>query len=499
MPRQQRIRAGDARTAIGARHAQNVRDAHSWRGVGHQRGPPARQRGDHGDVVVRGEPGREVVRPLPDVPPVDVAKERETRLQGGARSPRRCVPRRGRRRRARRRGPSAGTTSDRRAGARSPPRCGRSSVPTRRATPASIASGRSVSSRSTSTGLPSAGASSWMPPGVGEDQRRLVEQRDERVRRRAARRCARPPPAPISSAIARRTSGLGCAGYTISTSGQRAAMAFSARSMPRIGAPKFSRRWAVTTIRRRSRSRAMPCGIARSRTISSASMTVLPVTTIASSRMRSAQQVLPCPRRRREVQRGEARGDLPVHLLGERVAEVAGTKPGLDVEERPVLVERAQRRGEHGGRVALRDDRAGARSCSARSSASTQRPKNPARRWPGCMRSRATSGTQVEQRHGLGEQLAVLAGVDDHRHEARVARERGDHRRHLDHFGARAEDAGHPRGRSRGHGLRLSHRRRVPPASVSRPGDVARRRPASRKAPTRRCGSRSGHGWCTPP
>ena len=38
------------------------------------------------------------------------------------------------------------------------------SVPTSRTVPASTASGRSVTFRMTKTGLPSEGASSWMPP-----------------------------------------------------------------------------------------------------------------------------------------------------------------------------------------------------------------------------------------------------------------------------------------------------------------------------------------------
>ena len=56
-----------------------------------------------------------------------------------------------------------------------------SSRPTSLTEPASIASGRSVFSRRTRTGLPSDGASSWTPPGIGQDNLGRLHQVDERL------------------------------------------------------------------------------------------------------------------------------------------------------------------------------------------------------------------------------------------------------------------------------------------------------------------------------
>lgn len=51
--------------------------------------------------------------------------------------------------------------------------------PTNRAVPARTASGRSVLSRITSTGFPSDGASSWIPPELTKDQQRQILNRHD--------------------------------------------------------------------------------------------------------------------------------------------------------------------------------------------------------------------------------------------------------------------------------------------------------------------------------
>ena len=71
------------------------------------------------------------------------------------------------------------------------------------------------------------------------------------------------------------------------------------------------------------------------------------------------EQVAPREGCRREVQRGELRGEPAVHLLRERVVAVVGAQARLDVEDRHLLVERGQAGDERRGRVALHHDRVG--------------------------------------------------------------------------------------------------------------------------------------------
>ena len=56
-----------------------------------------------------------------------------------------------------------------------------------------------------------------------------------------------------------------------------------------------------------------------------------------------------------EMQRGHARGDQAIHLLGKRVRQVAGAQSGFHVRHGNAAVERAQRAGHGGGGVALHD------------------------------------------------------------------------------------------------------------------------------------------------
>ena len=499
--------------------------ARSRRGVDDQPGPPTRQRVSDGDLVERGEAGGEVVRPLPDVAPVDV-RDVQQRGPGGhgaalafsprwrrsARSARRCVPRRGRRRRATLRLAIARYCADRRAASRFRERFDRRSVPTSRATPNAIASGRSVSSRITSTGLPSAGASSWMPP----ESVRITVAWSSRVTNGPYERGSTMRTAARARRSRRRSRaalpGWGAPDRRSRCRGSAAAMAFSARSMPRIGAPKFSRRCDSDDHQPAPGGRGRCRGECGGREPSAARRSPC----CRSPRwprpgsMRSREQVL---RGTRTWARNAARrsgGDLPVHLLGERVAEVAGPQARLDVKERQVLVERDQRRGEHGRRVPLRDT-ARRREVGERPSPAPARSGRRSRRGagPGCIRSRATSGTQAEQRHGLGQQLAVLAGIDQHRREGPRGAECGDDRRHLHDLGARADDAGYAAARRvdavvrgiGGHAANcptMAKARTLPGLRLGAAANPAAR--AVRSGKTRRCGCavRRRPGSCRP-
>ena len=72
-----------------------------------------------------------------------------------------------------------------------------------------------------------------------------------------------------------------------------------------------------------------------------------------------ADQVLPAQFRRREVQRGETRGQDAIGLLGPRRLEIPGAQSGLDMPQRNAPVESRQRRREGCRRVTLRQDDGG--------------------------------------------------------------------------------------------------------------------------------------------
>ena len=154
---------------------------------------------------------------------------RTLRRAGRAAARARCARRHGRRRTGCGRAPSRRTPPDRAAGARSPPTIRRRDVPTSRAVPAAMPSGRSVVSRSTSTGLPSDGASSWMPPeSVRTRWQRRSRSTSSAVRRAAAAGgCAGAPSSTRRTGAC--TSGFRWTGYASSTSGLRSA---SSRNAP---------------------------------------------------------------------------------------------------------------------------------------------------------------------------------------------------------------------------------------------------------------------------
>ena len=206
------------------------------------------------------------------------------------------------------------------------------STPTRRATPASMPSSRSVRSRSTSTGVPNVGASSWMPAAVGQHQAGAGEVADERRRSRtarAARRCrsprGRPAPGPPRW-------GWGAPGRRTAPPGSRRASSAIAPRMPSSGDPKLSRRCTVTSTS--SPASWPPVAHRRAAAIDrSASTAVLPVRWTRSAGAPSASSASRRPAGRREVGGGEHVDDPTVRLLGERVGQVAGAQPGLDVAD----------------------------------------------------------------------------------------------------------------------------------------------------------------------
>ena len=229
-------------------------------------------------------------------------------------------------------------------------------------------------------------------------------------------------------------------------------------------------------------------GVSRCTTSSSASMTVLPVTTIRSAGTPSREQVRLGRGRRGEVQRGELAGELAIALLGERRVQVAGSQPGLEVDHRDARVVRGDRSHRRARRVALHHHRVRRRprnsviqpgeDARGRSLSPPERP----------MRSRSKSPAMPNRSLTWSSIAAVLAGQHDLHVEIGRSLHGRDQRSHLDRLGAGAvdrHDAGHALAsgqglpayrtrRRRGHRSRLLWTRGYRPLSPLPAGDVRR-------------------------
>ncbi len=175
--------------------------------------------------------------------------------------------------------------------------------------PASRASGRSVTVRITSTGFPSEGASSCMPPlSVTIIYELFIMNTNGRYSSGSIKNTLSNALSENISAIGRRTFGFKCMGYTKSVSGNASAISRIARHTLSMPSPKFSRRWPVnSTIRRlpSSLDTSYPADTIASHAFSlssgrvskasvtmlSASITVLPVTVILESSTDSARRL----------------------------------------------------------------------------------------------------------------------------------------------------------------------------------------------------------------
>ena len=120
-------------------------------------------------------------------------------------------------------------------------------VPTRWTVPDASASGRSVVSRITSTGFPSPGASSWIPPeSVKTMVALLIRYTNSRYWSGSIKKkLGRVRSSPNTSWMGLRTLGLRCIGYTKSTSRYFSERSFIVVTIRMKPSPKFSRRWPV--------------------------------------------------------------------------------------------------------------------------------------------------------------------------------------------------------------------------------------------------------------
>src|SRR5262249_45701999 len=157
------------------------------------------------------------------------------------------------------------------------------------------------------------------------------------------------------------TFGLGCTGYTTlaESPSVRAASVASARHTASSGAPNDSRRCAVTSTTGRSAARPVSSGGSGG-------------AGLASARRSAAMAGLPGAGRGgalggkavggrvgartvggRKGRAGQGVEGAGVPLLGERLADVPGAQPRLDVTDPHAAVKRGLRGGEARGRVAL--------------------------------------------------------------------------------------------------------------------------------------------------
>ena len=323
----------------------------------------------------------------------------------------------------------------------------RRSVPTSGPPPASTPSGRSVTSRSTSTGLPSAGASSWMPPesvrtSVGAvqqpDELRVVERLDEAHVRAPA---AAPAPGPAPS-------GSGAPGRRSPTSGKRARERLRwPRQIARSGAPKLSRRWAVTSTRRsrrieRRERRGAGCRQSPRTVRSSASIDGVAgdedAARPARPRRAGARAALGVGG---EVQR-RRRASMTTRFISSGNGASCGPvrSPASTWPTGTCAVERRQRRGERGRRVALDQDHVGtARRAATAARARSTRAATSAGVWPGASGPGRRPGTGRRAASTWSSISRCCAVTQTRARSASRARERRDDRGHLDGLGAGAE------------------------------------------------------------
>ena len=156
--------------------------------------------------------------------------------------------------------------------------------------------------------------------------------------------------------------------------------------------------------------------------MSRASITVLPVTRIRSSGIRSASsacRAVSVGAKCRSTS-GLTRRRLASSGNGER--EVAGAQARLDVADRNAAVEAGQRRAQHGRRVALHEHHVGRQLGEGPVGPLDQPGGEPGERLVRLHRLQVGVDGDAEQVDHLLDHLAVLAGVDDHAAAARRRR-----------------------------------------------------------------------------
>ena len=117
-------------------------------------------------------------------------------------------------------------------------------------------------------------------------------------------------------------------------------------------------------------------------------MPVLPVTHTLRV-MPSLGQVIGGLLSRREMQRGQARGEDSIQFLGKGLAQIAGAQSGFDVGHGNAAIKGGQRAAESRRRVALDDGQIGLGRQKTGSSALMIRAVDCNSDCPGCMTSRS--------------------------------------------------------------------------------------------------------------
>ena len=236
---------------------------------------------------------------------------------------------------------------------------------------------------------------------------------------RPARSDASPAGRSRSSSTVRLTWGFGWTGSTNWRSGNRSASPRIAPQADRSGAPKLSRRWVVTSTRRRCRiqrrERRRPEPVVRPHRLQQRVDHRVAGQVDVAGGMPSASSASRAAARGREVQRGDPGGEHPVHLLGKRLPAVARAESGLDVPRGHPLEERGEGRGERRGRVALDQHDVGPHPAQQRRQPIQDARRDARRRSVPAPSGRGRCRPEVEHLEHLVEHAAVLRR---HAHEA---------------------------------------------------------------------------------
>jgi hypothetical protein len=161
-----------------------------------------------------------------------------------------------------------------------------------------------------------------------------------------------------------------------------------------------------------------------------------------------ADQVVGGALRRREVQRRQARHQQAVHLLRERLAQIARAQPRFDVRERYVAVEAAQCGDHHGGGVALCEHQC-RRLLGEDRVEGRDHPRGEVReRLAGTHQVEVAVGPHTEEGVDLIEHLAVLRRRQHTDAQVAAGGQRAHHGRHLHRLGPGSDHAQHGRRRA---------------------------------------------------